>query len=115
MRREASRLTCTFGDGFAEEASVGRIDFISLICLVSSVLLLTGMALALPGKPIESTSICRSRVDEIAPKTTAVPVTPVVARIKTRPEPRPRALRRRRSQPCVRARAHQLYLNSTPR
>ncbi len=76
----------TFGDGPAEESSVGRIDFISLTCLVSSVLLLTGLALSLPGQSIELTSICRSPVDPAAARPTALPGTPVVARVKARPE-----------------------------
>jgi hypothetical protein len=63
---------------------MGRVDLISLTFLAASISLLTGMALAIPGEPIELASICRSRVDGVAPKAKAVSVAPVAARLKTR-------------------------------
>ena len=65
---------------------MGRVDLISLIFLVSAILLLAGMALAIPAEPIASTSICRSRVDGVAAKAKVVPAPPAAARLETRPD-----------------------------
>ena len=64
---------------------MGRVDLISLIFLVSAILLLAGMALAIPAEPIEFASICRTRVDGVATKARGVPATPGVARHETKP------------------------------
>jgi hypothetical protein len=74
------------GDGVAEEDPMGRVDLISLILLVSAILLLSGMTLAIPAKPIEFTSICRSRVDDVATKAKVVPAPPAAVRVEIRPE-----------------------------
>lgn len=83
MRRAAPKLICMGGDEVAEETFMGRCDLISLMALVSSILMLTGMAVAIPAEPVLFASICRSRADGIAVQPKAVPATPVATRLKS--------------------------------
>ena len=66
---------------------MGRVDRISLISLLSSILLLAGMALELPAEPIAFASICRSREDGAAAKADTMPAASDLTRSRTRSTP----------------------------
>ncbi len=85
MKVATPRLVGTWGDEVAEEALLGRTDLISLASLVAAILLLVGMAWAIPAEPVERTSICRSPANGAAAKR-ALPVTPDATRLKARPD-----------------------------
>ncbi len=87
MKIAIPRLARMSGDGVAEVASMGRVDLISLMVLVSSILLLAGMALAIPADPFEFASICRSRTDGPAAKAGTTPATSDLTRRKTTSTP----------------------------
>jgi hypothetical protein len=61
---------------------------ITLLFIVPSILLLVGTALAIPARPAEYTSICRSRPDGSAASSLPVPVATIPTRLgTTKPEP----------------------------